>query len=372
MNITILIKKYLCAAYRFINSIENTMSISQPYPSQDESYKHLIVITGFGHSGSGTLIDFFSEFDNTTVFGGHDPGCGGPLSHNQHHSTEIDFLRHGGGVFYLENIIESSNIFIKDFSIKQFITLSEYCYRQGSPYTDKYMELTNAFIDSLLDFKLISPNGGREYCPEFSFMGYTYFDYKNLLSPLIFNPFKESYIYHLKNMSKEEYIQIASKYVRTFLSTIQSRPYLVLDQFVSDGNPDIDYHTKYCGPFKQLCVFRDPRDVFVTGVIKNEYWIPKNPEDFIIWYRANVSDYLTYSHPNLLILRFEDFVLDYDNVSEKIMNFVGINKSHHIHPKEWFDPSISCKNIGLWKYFEDQQAIRSIEHELGEYCYHST
>ena len=164
----------------------------------------------------------------------------------------------------------------------------------------------------------------------------------------------------------------ASKYVRTFLSTIQSRPYLVLDQFVSDGNPDIDYHTKYCGPFKQLCVFRDPRDVFVTGVIKNEYWIPKNPEDFIIWYRANVSDYLTYSHPNLLILRFEDFVLDYDNVSEKIMNFVGINKSHHIHPKEWFDPSISCKNIGLWKYFEDQQAIRSIEHELGEYCYHST
>ena len=226
------------------------------------------------------------------------------------------------------------------------------------------------FIDSLLDIKISSPNGGREYCPEFSFIGYAYPDYKNLHSPLVVSHLKENYIYHLKKMSKKEYVQIASQYVRAFLSTIHSKPYLVLDQFVSDGNPDINYHTKYCGPFKQLCVYRDPRDVFVTGMIKNEYWIPKNPDDFIVWYKSNVSRYLTYSHPNLLLLRFEDIVLEYDRVSELIMNFVGLNKSNHIHPRGWFDPNISSKNIGLWKSFEDQQAILSIESALGEYCYY--
>ncbi len=55
-------------------TIEPTI-YSAPYKKPNSTYKKLICPTGFGHSGSGTLLDYFSEFSNTTVLGFFDPNC---------------------------------------------------------------------------------------------------------------------------------------------------------------------------------------------------------------------------------------------------------------------------------------------------------
>jgi len=356
-----------------LNKLLNISYLSHPTTlASYDTYDTLICLTGFGHSGSGTLVDFFSEFDNVTVIGGHDNGCGGKLSKVKQNSSEVNFLCDAGGVFYLENIIESNNIAIKDFSIKSFITVMEYCYKCGGIYTDDFMKYTNEFVTSLLNFKMLSPSGGREHCPAFSFIGYAGFDYKNLQSPFIYNKSKGNYIYNVRTITRSEYIHNASLYVQRVLNSIPSKPYLVLDQFLSDGNPDVEYHKKYCGDFKQICVYRDPRDVYITGILKNEYWIPRNVDDFIIWYRSKVTPYITYSHKDMLILRFEDIVLDYDTVLPSVMDFVGLTSINHVSPRGWFDPSISARNIGIWKSFPNQEIIQVIEKELSDYCYYGT
>lgn len=364
-------KYFLTLCLRCFNRLLNLRSLSVPPISDSHgTYDNLIVVTGFGNSGSGTIMDFLSEFDNTTVIGYHDLESGGQLSQNEVNITEVDFLCYAGGVFSLEDVVESNNICVKDFSIKLLITISEYCYKCGGIYTDEFMKYTNEFIEALLNFKIKSPRGGREHCPAFSFIGYSGFDYKNLKSPFVDNKYKDTYIYNVKAMSRSEYITIASQYIQKFLHSIPSKSYLVLDQFLSDGNPDVEYHQKYCGDFKQICVFRDPRDVYVTGIHTNTSWMPWNVHEFIVWYRSKVAPYLTYSHDDMLILRFEDIVLSYDAVSQSIMDFVGLTVSNHVYPKGWFDPSISAKNIGIWKSFSDQETIRVIEKELGDYCYY--
>lgn len=361
---------YVNSVVNIFQNILNSKSLSVPYVEPDTVYQHLICITGFGYSGSGTLLDFFSEFDNTTVIGWHDIDYSGDVIYKTKPIlSELDFLRHYGGIFSLEDHIESLNPFIKDVIIKQLITLTEYNYRHGGIYTDKYMELTNEFINKLLDFKIKSHSGGLSYCPELAIRLPNHREYKNLSSPFVLNYHKEAYIYYPKTMSKKEYQILASEYIHNVLLTIPSKPYLILDQLLSDGNPDIEYHKKYCGKFKQLCVYRDPRDVFVTSILKNTNWIPKDVDTFIKWYRRMVHPYYVYSHEDFLMIRFEDFVLDYDVIIKNIMKFINISPNRHINPKKGFIPDVSRMNIGLWKKYSDIESIKKIENELYEYCY---
>jgi hypothetical protein len=52
------------------------------------------------------------------------------------------------------------------------------------------------------------------------------------------------------------------------------------------------------------------------------------------------------------------------------MDFVGVEKSHHIHPKTKFNPDVSIKNTKIWlQHPELKKDISYIESELSEYLY---
>ena len=70
------------------------------------------------------------------------------------------------------------------------------------------------------------------------------------------------------------------------------------------------------------------------------------------------------------MIRFEDLVLKYEETTQKILDFIGMDKSHHVAPKSVFNPAISVVNIGAYKTFVDQDFMRQIEERLGEYCYY--
>lgn len=363
----------LIKSVKFAQIIRHKMrfSLHHAHIEPKNTYKELICVTGFGNSGSGTVIDFLSEFNNTTVYGGYDAESGGELSKKHaSKSIEIDFLRKSIGVYALENIIESSNEYLKHTMLTLFINHSEYNYRGGDFYDDNYMKLTRDFINNLVDYKTVSNFCGRESAPDLSFFNYSYGNYKNLESPFIANFATPHYLYYLKKMTKEQYVLIASKYIHDLLKSINSKHYLVLDQFISDGNPDMEFHMRYCGNLKEICIYRDPRDVYVFGIYTNESWTPHNPIDFIKWYQRKVSTYVSYNHPNYLILRFEDMVNDYTNSTSEIMNFLGLKPLNHTQKMSYFDPKISVKNIGLYKSFHDKEAISIIENALHEYCYY--
>lgn len=348
--------------------------LRKPYTPPRNTYKKLIVTTGFGHSGSRTIIDLLSEFDNTSVIGYHDIGGGSPLSKDKGSSKmEVDFVRGYGGVFDLESAFSCYST-LSSIKLLEFIHFSEYNYKNsGVIYNDEYMRLTREFIDNLVlcriplsyPMAIIGTNAAFEQRLSLEK------DYSNLESPLIYNEHKHKrYTYKLKQLGVSEYRKYANEYIHKVLNTIESKENLVLDQFIAGFSFDFERDKEYLNDFKQIAVWRDPRDIYVTGILLNESWMPKSAEDFVLWYnKENINSYREAKNDFMLTLRFEDIVLNYSETIPKILDFLEIDKSHHIYPQTQFRPEISKQNIGLWKNYGDQKAIRYIEEHLKNYLW---
>ena len=338
-----------------------------PFVQPNNTYDNLVCITGFGHSGSGAVLDFLTEFNNTTVFGFYDKEFSGFKKDAP--TGEVNLFRCAGGLFDIEEALDTSGYFNQNFIVKLFLHAAQYYYLKGGMYSDKFWQLTNKFIDEIVDFKIPAQN---------SFEGLYYLGllksrhkaYKNVQSPLLCNNKGDRYIYYLKNMSKQEYRKIARNYILSFLKTVNSKEFLVLDQVLTTFEPDIDKKLEYFGDFKLICVYRDPRDTYVTGVLKNEDWMPKNPQDFVKWYiKRGVKKYIDTKHPNMLCIRFEDFVLNNENEKKKIMKFLGLKSANWDKRKTYFIPEISIKNVGLYKNYKQQSEIKYIENCLSDFIY---
>ena len=171
-------------------------------------------------------------------------------------------------------------------------------------------------------------------------------------------------------MSKQEYRKIAKNYITSFLKTFKSKEFLVLDQVLTTFEPDIDKKLEYFGDFKLICVYRDPRDTYVTGILNNEDWMPKNPKDFVKWYlRRGVKKYIETRHPNMMCVRFEDFILSHDKTTKEIMDFLGLNRLNWNKKGNFFIPEVSIKNVGLYKNYKRQNEIKYIEDNLSDFIY---
>ncbi|MDR2269172.1 MAG: hypothetical protein LBD94_03235 [Rickettsiales bacterium] len=342
--------------------------ISRPYIPPRKTYKRIVSNIGSGHSGSGTILDFLTEFDNCTSFGYHSPNGGGRLSHTlaRKPQDEMDFLRHTGGIFHLESVFENNNPYIRSDTIKMFISLYEFLYK-NSPYeiyNDEFLRLSREFVDDLTAIRIPM----TEFNGRFLYQG-TPPQSDGLEHPFWTWPGRTMHKYVLKNLTRKEYRAIAKNFLNKFLSTIESQDIMFLDHFTNDRNINIAEKMEYFDDMRIIGVWRDPRDIFATVILLNVQFIPRTPSEFIEYYRQNTSPILEMSHPNYISLRFEDFVLNYDAVAPKVMDFLGLSEKNHIHRRGFFDPDVSRKNIGLYKNIENQAAIKQIEKELSEYIY---
>ncbi len=340
--------------------------LSRPYTEPKRTYKKLILVTGFFYSGSGAVVDLLREFNNITAICKPDKESGTQLKKSK--QQEVDFFRDYAGVLDLESAFEDFYPYSQDLKLKSFITISEYHYRKGGIYTDKFMQLTWDFINELVEYKKTLqhiPAGGRAFAMKESFL----LNFKNLASPFVFKPEKGNVVYFLKNLSVKEYREIAKKYVTSVLKTINSKEILLLDQMISNGCTDIDKLEDYLGKFKNLAVYRDPRDVYTQAIQSNLKFMPHDVKIFTNWYRSYVEPYTKLQHEDFMLLRFEDVILNLEDTKKKILEFTNIDESHHTKPKSCLQTEVSRQNIGLYKTFEDQDAIKYIEENLSEYCY---
>ena len=335
---------------------------SVPFIQPQNTYKQIVIGQGFGHSGSGVLVDFFSEFNNFTVLGSHDTWCGGKKAQlcDKSYVDELDFYRRVDGVKFLGNILtQKGDSLIKHAALSRFLYMSEYFYSQGGFYSDEYMRQTIHFIKNLLDYTI----------PKYHSEGQYWFEEIVPLRDEKTLELKPSGCLISKVLSMDEYVKYAAEYMKAIFEMVESKEFLFLDQLCGDGRADFQENVKYLGNAKQICVWRDPRDVYCTGVTRGEIWIPTEVENFVKWYTAVLPDYLNTPHPLRLTVRFEDIVLDYENTTKKIMKFVGLKECQHIDKKQYFNPEISSKNIGIWKTFENKEAIKQIEKMLPQYLY---
>ncbi|MDD7697786.1 MAG: hypothetical protein SOX64_03640 [Treponema sp.] len=314
------------------------MSPSSKGKENSSPYSKLVAIDGIaGFAGSSAITDFLAEFSECTVYGGVDmrenPDRG------EENNYEVDFFRDAYGVLELEKICYFDNDRIINTAIKDFEHDAMYRYKTGMKfYGDFYLTETQNFISEITDF--------------------------------YFKGNDDKTVYFAKKMSVKQYRAIAKKYLTSILKQIPSEKFLVLDNLASIVVPDSKTLTDYFGSYKILASRRDPRDLYTAARhLPGNDWVPRKPEEFVKWYKWYAERYLSVNNKDLLLIRFEDFVLNYDKVSKEITKFIGLPLTKQIKKNAFFNPDISKNNIGIYKTYEDQNAIEYIAKNLKKYLY---
>lgn len=321
----------------FSKLIDKTKNTTPPV--NKKKFKKLISIDGIaGFAGSSAITDFLGEFSNVTSIGGVD------MKENPYRGTsnsfEFDFFRDAHGIYELEKICYFEDDRIQDGAIRDFIELvnkNNKC-KHISFYQDDYLIKTKEFLNEIIDFTVD-------------------WDY-----PLL--------NYFVKKLSVTQYRKIAAKYLKSLLETIPSEEYLVMDNMASITNPKPDIISDYFGDIKILASCRDPRDIYTAARnLPGNDWVPADPEIFVKWYENYWHKFQYQKNKNVLFIRFEDFIFDYDKTSAKITKFLGLSDSNHINKFTYFNPKISINNIGIYKTYKDQNAIKYIEKNLSKMLY---
>lgn len=322
-----------------------------------EKKHQVVIIGGFGGSGSSAAVDLLREFDTF-----------------QDLNLEFRVLVDPDGILNLENnLINNWTPFQSDMAIKRFKKLINRLTKKNIfPYfrvdlTRKFgkdfISLSNKYI-----YKLISFSYSGMWLGINNPIWWIYRKFKQKFVIKFFNYYKPIYI----SFKKEQFIDITKNYLKElFESNINDKKinYIILDEVYASLNPS--RVLKYFDCPKMIIVHRDPRDTFV-GALKNEFhFIPHEVGAFINWYEClqKQTRSCTCENEKILRLNFEDLVLKYNETVKIILEFLDAKNYKHFYKKKYFNPDISIKNIEIWKDYKNQHEIELIYNNLKEYCY---
>lgn len=326
-------------------------SIRESNAKLKRNYKQVVDVLGFGYSGSGAIVDLFSECDNCFVVGHSED--------NTYYNVDVpigfetDFVRLSGGLLEIDKYVGSNNYFHNDALLNRFVK----CVEDFPPFKedDNVRRCFFEFFDEIVDFKMLRIEGN----PYNSYL----YPQKNM-----------SCIFFLKEMTLVQYRLIASKFLEDLFTVLNKKKasFLVFDHILGDGEMDKKKNDEYIRGVKTIIVYRDPRDIYTFAVKKNLSWIAhNNVDDFIIWFkimtrRFNLQD------KTQLVVQFEKLVTEYDKETVRIFNYVGLDiKKHNLEKKyRYFNPNYSIKNVGIWKSSNlPKSDFEKISRSLSAFCF---
>lgn len=329
----------------------------------------IIDLSGFSFSGKSAVYDLLSEFE-------------GYFSHSK--EFEFELIRIQGGILDLKNaLVDNWSPVRSSEAIRGFYKLVKVIggpigrfsklTTSGSHY-DKlfpgFSEASDRYIKSLLEatwqcewpFSIYS-------CDPLSLV------FKKFAKKMGFH---QNEIVYLSRPSGDKFISKTRNYLNEIFSSVSSKD---AKAYILNNAFEPFYPEKSIELFqfaKCIVVDRDPRDIYLSalnaGKVDNFFVsgavIGGSIENFIRrfkLYHKNVGQ----STQNIYRLNFESLVLDYDEELDRILKFLGEDKTIHRHKKSIFNPDISTGNVGLWKSLTNNSLISDIdliERELPEYC----
>lgn len=330
--------------------------------------KGYILLYGYGWSGSGAVLDYLKENSEIEV------------------SDKYFFLlRDRGGLIDLHsNLITNWDMFRSSVAINDFLNLCNrskkpmlsFFSKPGRNYKTQFgLEFDNAiaeFLSEICDF--------RYYGYEHSLnMSKNYIDCQ--VSRLIHQmdkhgirfPLRKKELYYFAKPSEQTYFSACRDLINKLnLNKCQNR-YLLIDHHPLPVH-SANLMDRYFGEnSKMIVVDRDPRDIFIDLInnrmrIGADLYRTMDVEKYIVWHKKS-REYI--DNNNILKVRFEDFVLKYEETSTEILKYLGLDDKTHVSPLKYFDPSVSEKNIGMYKKSTNSSVIKAcklIEKELSDYC----
>ena len=338
--------------------------------------KKVISFGGYHATGGSVIRDLFKEYQEINLF-----------------PTEFRILIERKGLIDLEETLFNNggceNI---DLAIKDFLWICNHFARKTTKFTRKglnydlytknsFSRYTKEFIDEIIDYKYnmnwhyydfqksyyksqleryLTKIIGSNLFEKEAFMSYPEFDKFKKSAKKYLNKVLDSFIIYDKHNLENNHEQVFALH-----NAIHPIHFNLLDKCKA-----------YFDKLSFIIVDRDPRDVF-CDFPKNRY-IPKNSStiekakafsDFYLNLRRDQKKII--SREDVLFLKFEDIILDYESQVCKINNFIGINKSYSDLKKEFFNPKKSIENIGKFKKLPKEMlpAINYIEKKLSDFLY---
>lgn len=334
--------------------------------------KQIIAIGGFYYSGSSAILDLLSECENVKSYGVQEIWSAN--SSGKIKGVEIKFFTEGFSIFKLVESFyyQRNNLLEQDIAIKRFIQyFYDFHYNKNfqGVYNQNFVDITIKLLENILDLtddtKIFMKNKRYPHCLES----------KEELFPncnFIFEKGINQYLfYKFKNISDDKFNSYIADYLYNFFNNLgtENSQYIICDQLFSITML-LDRMNFFMNerPIKEVCVYRDPRDQFLSAFRNDIFYLPRTIKGYIDYYNyclLKIND----KSPNRLCVRFEDLVYKYEDTKNKIFNFLEIPLSQHVAPKTIFDPNISKMNIGAYKKFHDQNFMEQIEKHLKKYCY---
>lgn len=329
---------------------------------------NLITCTGYGGTGSSVISDLLKEYEGVKSMGDFEFSLA-------HEVDGISDLQHA--------IVDDFNRLKTTEAIHRFKKLVKLENRYYSNFFDnRFANITQAYIDSLTEVKW---NGFYHQHPRRYPRVYRLFKY-NIPNRLwhVIRSFLPSHGYEPKELHPRSemilsqnpklFFDSTKKYYRDLLAILsENNRYdnLVLDQLVPPF--DTERYSKYFDNIKIIIIDRDPRDLYILNKkYWNEGWIPTDDVDtYIKWFelirKHQSKDIMS---ANVLWIRFEDCIINYEESISKIETFLELDAKQHTSPRKFFDPARSIRNMCLWVQ-DDEFAtdIKKIESKLPKYCY---
>ena len=88
-------------------------------------------------------------------------------------------------------------------------------------------------------------------------------------------------------------------------------------------------------------------------------------DTFIKWYKIIMNDYKKYkkSSKNIISLKYENFILNHEKESKKLLKFLGLKKTQ----SKFFNLQTSKKNVYKAHFFLNKKELLKIEKNLKKF-----
>lgn len=320
-----------------------------------------ILVLGYGWSGSSAVVDLLKEYESVYQI-----------------PVEFRLIKDPGGLMDLRyNIVDRWDPLNVDIAIKRFIWHNDKLNRKAKKIPFRYG--LNYSVDLGDDFANASSTFLNDICSNNYYGDWFYFYYDKNTRDWLSEGVKarllkkdSNQLMYYSNVTGEEFDKYSKKYINSiFENHRNNKEYVILDQAVPSQDPLQAEH--YFDDYKIIIVDRDPRDNYCDLVNNGGLVGPELEQDngvsfFRNWfleYRKNLKNAL--KSDSIRYVKFEDLVYEYDKLTKEIEKFVGLNPEDHLHKREFFNPDISKKNIGIWKKYKDQQKMDEIKRTIPEF-----
>jgi len=179
-------------------------------------------------------------------------------------------------------------------------------------------------------------------------------------------------IYQFKNAQKSKFLQMvvpvdqkifvkeAIKFIDKVLysSVKNKKKHIVIDQGANFCEPELS--TKFYSNKKIILITRDPRSIFASMKSRGSLSYPGHDVNtFVDWYKSIASRVSSLKNSkNILLIKYEKFIIDHDNESKKLLKFLKIKKNR-AKKNTYFNIDASSKNI-----FKANKILSNLEKKI--------